>query len=55
VWQGELKAEEQRIRTQLSQRLGSQARQLRLGSKAVVEIDMAGARERLAGVLSPKP
>jgi DNA mismatch repair protein MutS2 len=49
--QGELKAEEQRIRTTLSQKLGSQARQVRLATKAVVEIDCAGARERLAGTM----
>ena len=49
--QGELKAEEQRIRTMLSQRLGSQAREVRLATAAVVEIDNALARERLAATM----
>ena len=50
--QGELKAEEQRIRSALSQKLGSQARQIRLATKAVVEMDCAFARENLGATMT---
>ena len=50
--QGELKAEEQRIRTMLSQKLGSQARQIRLATSAVVEMDCASARENLGATMA---